>query len=184
MPRAESRHTRCWGLVKTYQITTTIGLLGSTRARGSVHLRWQDSTSSSRVRHHRRYTPGSSRPSCSWPPLRTLDPTSALYELTPPRRSASPPRWGRSRRSSWPSANIESLSWRVLLPVRSTYASLDLCCFEVRGDQVGVNSLALRLEVDPVFHEELRPSGARSVPVHEHGFVWIPPHPVGQHIVV
>ncbi len=56
--------------------------------------------------------------------------------------------------------------------------------FEVRGDQVGVDSLALGLEVDPVFYEELRPTVARGVPVGENGFVWVPPHPVGQHLVV
>ena len=56
--------------------------------------------------------------------------------------------------------------------------------FELRGDQVGVDSLALGLEVDPIFHEELGPAGARGVPVDEHGFVRVPPHPVGQHLIV
>jgi hypothetical protein len=32
------------------------------------------------------------------------------YELTPPRRSASPPRWGRSRRLKWGSANYSPYS--------------------------------------------------------------------------
>src|SRR5918998_5185337 len=56
--------------------------------------------------------------------------------------------------------------------------------FEVCGDQVGVELLALRLEVDPVFHEEFGPVDARGVPVDENGFVWVPQHPVGQHLVV
>ena len=56
--------------------------------------------------------------------------------------------------------------------------------FELRGDQVGVDPLALRLEVDPVFHEELGSAGTRGVPVDEHSFVRIPPHPVSQHFVV
>jgi hypothetical protein len=32
--------------------------------------------------------------------------------------------------------------------------------FELRSDQVDIDSLALRLEVDSVFHEELRLAGA------------------------
>jgi hypothetical protein len=56
--------------------------------------------------------------------------------------------------------------------------------FEVLGDQLGVDSLTLRLEVNPVFHEELRPAGTRGVPVDEHSFVRVPPHPVGQQVVV
>ncbi len=56
--------------------------------------------------------------------------------------------------------------------------------FEVRSDEVSVESLALWLEVGPVFNEELRPAGTRGVPIDEHGFVRIPPHPVSQQVVV
>ena len=67
----------------------------------------------------------------------------------------------------------------LFLPWYATVNEALLGGFEVRGDQVGVELLALRLEVDPVFHEELRPAGACGVPVDENGFVWVPPHPVG-----
>jgi hypothetical protein len=55
---------------------------------------------------------------------------------------------------------------------------------ELLGNQVGVDSLALGLEVDPVFHKQLRSTGTCGVPVDEHGFVRVPPHPISQYLVV
>ncbi len=103
------------------------------------------------------------------------------------RRTWRPPRWNsrmrRWRRSKEPERR-QCKNVGIFGSGKIDATGLLLGGFEVCGDQVGVELLALRLKVDPVFHEELRPAGACGVPVDENGFVWIPPHPVGQHLVV
>ena len=43
------------------------------------------------------------------------------------------------------------------------------------GDEISIDLLAFCLQVVSIVHEEVRPVGARGVPVHEHS-VRIPPH--------
>src|SRR5919202_3900482 len=85
--------------------------------------------------------------------------------------------------SSEEMAMCEPACSRYFLPVLISYLGLDLRGFEARGDQIGVDPLTFWLEVDPIFHEEIGPADARSVPIDKYG-VRVLLYLVGQHVVI